>query len=241
MLAVVGLLFYRLLCLLGYGYVAYWTFENHPVKSSLKNNLLHVLYYALAVLLIPTRYNKLKSILSCVALTTSTVVSVLFWGIDYFDRSLLIESKELENLPSWYLHVTHTVISLTAMLDVLFSRPQPVPLWKAFTMILTYYLGYVSYVEYLIYGHRIYPYPLLRQFTFTGRYQFYGVVICVIILVFVVSCLFIRAVSCYRHSKPRRDKSKNKKSQHQQQHQQHQHPQKLSQTSPTNGILVASN
>ncbi|VDK33246.1 unnamed protein product [Taenia asiatica] len=248
MLAALGLFSYRLLCLLGYGYVAYWTFENRPVKASLSKNiffqtrfltidtlLLHILYYALAILLMPTRWHKLKSILSCIALTTSTVVSVLFWGIDYFDRTLLMELKDIEFLPTWFIHVTHTVISVTALFDVLFSRPHPVPLWKSFIMVLSYYLGYALYVEYLIYRHRVYAYPLLKTFTVTGRYQFYGAVFCITLLVFLVSCLFIRAVSSYRHHKPKKDKAKNKKPQHQQQQQQ---PQKPSPTPPPSGIVV---
>ncbi|KAL5104022.1 hypothetical protein TcWFU_010291 [Taenia crassiceps] len=120
-------------------------------------------------------------------------------------------------------------MSITALFDVLFSRPHPVPLWKSFLMVLAYYLGYALYVEYLIHGYQLYAYPLLKMFTVTGRYQFYGAVFCITFLVFLVSCLFIRVVSGYRQSKPKRDKAKNKKSQHQLQQQQ---PQKSSPTPP---------
>lgn len=104
----------------------------------------------------------------------------------------------------------------------------------------TLYSAYFSSVEYLIYGHRLYAYPLLRMFTVTGRYQFYGAVFCIIFLVFLVSCLFIRVVSSYRQHKPKKDKAKNKKSQHQLQHQQQQQqqPQKPSPTPLTSGTDV---
>ncbi|EUB59548.1 hypothetical protein EGR_05575 [Echinococcus granulosus] len=243
MLAALGLFSYRLFCLLGYGYVAYWTFENRPAKVSLKENvflqtrfltidtlLLHVLYYALAILLMPTRCNKVKSVLSCLALTTATVVSVMFWGIDYFDRSLLMDLKTIEFIPSWFIHATHTFISITALFDVLLSRPHPVPLWKSFLIVFSYFLGYTLYTEYLIYKHGFHPYPMLKLFTVTGRYQFYGVAFCIAFLVFLVSSLVIRLASSDYHRKPKRDKAKNKKPQQQPQHHQHQQPQKQSLT-----------
>ncbi|KAM3173470.1 hypothetical protein ACTXT7_012439 [Hymenolepis weldensis] len=233
MLAALGLLFYRILCLLGYGYTAYFVFEIRPPKVSLGENiilqtrfltidtlLVQILYFALAILLMPTKCYKLKSTLSCFALTTATVVSVMTWGIYFYNKELIMTKEAFEIIPMWFMHVTHSLVSATAIFDILISRPKSVPFIRSLLLVILYYLGYAAYTEYLIYKEKYYVYPLIRMLSDVERFQFYGVALVGILLVFLVSVFIIKFSSTETKRKSKKDKVKSKKPQQQQPSQQ---------------------
>ncbi|VDL20682.1 unnamed protein product [Hymenolepis diminuta] len=229
MLAALGLLAYRILCLLGYGCTVYFVFKTRPPRVSLEENiifqtrfltidtlLVQILYFALAILLMPTKCYKLKSALSCFALTTATVVSVMTWGLYFYDRELLMTKETFEAIPTWFMQVSHSLVSATAIFDILISRPKSVPFIRSLLLVVLYYLGYAAYTEYLIYKEKYYVYPLMRIFSDVERYQFYGAVLVGIFLVFLVSVYVIRFSSIETKRKSKKEKVKSKKPQQQQ-------------------------
>ncbi|VDO07069.1 unnamed protein product [Rodentolepis nana] len=189
--------------------------------------MVQVLYYALAIIFMPTKWNKLKSTLSCFALTTATVVSVMFWGLYFYDKEVLMAKETFDIMPVWLMHVTHSLVGVTAILDVIISRPKPVPVMRSLSLVVLYYLGYVVLTEYLIAKEKYYVYPLIKMFSDVARYQFYGVVFIGILLVFLVSVFTIKFSSMESKRKSKKDKSRNKKPQ------QHQKPSQQAQKHST--------
>ncbi|KAM7532947.1 hypothetical protein Aperf_G00000126600 [Anoplocephala perfoliata] len=176
----------------------------------------------------PVNCNKTKSVLSCLALTTSSVVTILFWGLYFYNKLLLGPNEIIDKFPLWFVHSAHTFVSATALLDVLIARPKSVPFAKGLLSVAAFYLGYAVYTEYLIFKKEIYAYPLLKVFSTVGRYQFYGIVLLGVFLVFMMSTLVIKLVSVEAKRKPKKDKDKNRNKKPQQQNQQHQQAQKHS-------------
>lgn len=80
---------------------------------------MQVLYFALAILLMPTKCYKLKSALSCFALTTATVVSVMTWGLYFYNKELLMTKETLEAIPMWFMHVTVGLEFLSLFVSIL--------------------------------------------------------------------------------------------------------------------------
>nr|CDS30528.1 expressed protein [Hymenolepis microstoma] len=115
----------------------------------------------------------------------------------------------------------------TAILDVIISRPKPVPVVKCLSLVVMYYLGYAVFTEYLIAKEKYYVYPLIKMFSDVARYQFYGVVLIGVLLVFLVSVFTIKFSSMETKRKSKKDKSKSKKPQ------QHQKPSQQAQKHST--------
>nr|CAH8861231.1 unnamed protein product [Trichobilharzia regenti] len=125
---------------------------------------------------------------------TFQVVCVLFWSIFMVDKGLLVKPSEMKmkTLPSWYNHSCHSVGSLAIILDALLWKPTSVPVRRAVLMLVAYFGSYLMYVEFLIRMHNLYPYPILANFSETGRFGFYGVVMIGIALCFGVNLLVVR-------------------------------------------------
>ncbi|KAM7533489.1 hypothetical protein Aperf_G00000126589 [Anoplocephala perfoliata] len=155
--------------------------------------------------------DKTKSAFSCLALTTSTSVTIMFWGFYFYDRGLLARKEDLDALPMWFIHATHSLVSVTALADILIAPPKPVPRLISLLSVIAFYLGYVLYTEYLITVKKIYAYPLFQMFSEVGRYQFYGIVFVCIFIVFSMFVLLIQFLSTETKQKPKNEIIKAKK------------------------------
>ena len=79
----------------------------------------------------------------------------MFWGIYFYDKALLFHAREFANIPYWHVHATvsvqrfyyfpfqHSLVTITAFFDILFSRPSPVPFLYTLLSGASFYLGYV--------------------------------------------------------------------------------------------------
>ncbi|CAH8578074.1 unnamed protein product [Schistosoma intercalatum] len=104
-------------------------------------------------------------------------------------------------VPWWYNHACHTVGTPAIIIDALLWRPTIVPISNSVLLLLAYFGGYVTYVEYLIRIHRFYPYPILAVFSDIGRFGFYSVVIIATILCFGVGVLMVRSLNKTQHKR----------------------------------------
>uniref|UniRef100_A0A0X3PW18 FAR-17a/AIG1-like protein n=1 Tax=Schistocephalus solidus TaxID=70667 RepID=A0A0X3PW18_SCHSO len=217
---------YRLTCLVGYGYVAFWTVENLRDKATASFNeniiiqsrfltfdtlLVQVVYFFLALLLMPTKCVKVKSMLACVAATTGTVVSVTFWSIYFRDINLLANVETMRDYPVWHMHVTHSLVALTAILDIILSRPTSLPYFRTLLLLLVYYGGYALYTEWIISTQKAYAYPMLKALSTSGRIRLYGIVCAGALIVFLACSLFIKVLSVGQRRKTKKEKVRNKK------------------------------
>ncbi|BHF81617.1 hypothetical protein SprV_0802474900 [Sparganum proliferum] len=124
----------------------------------------------------------------------------MFWAIYFRDVNLLADIEAMRNYPTWHMHVTHTLVALTAILDISLSRPTSLPYFGT-GMVLT---------EWLINTQKVYVYPVLKVFSTNGRYQFYGVVFAIACIVFLACALLIKLLSGQRR-KTKKEKVKNRK------------------------------
>ncbi len=136
MLGCLALLFFRLACLGGYGYSAYMTILafGSPSKTPAENALFHtryltqdtlvaqIIYFALVILLMPMRFNKCKGALAAFALTTTTVVSALFWAIYFQDKHMIGNEEMMKAYPPWLMHV-EVISYLLCMTHFLLAHP----------------------------------------------------------------------------------------------------------------------
>nr|VZI54451.1 unnamed protein product [Spirometra erinaceieuropaei] len=51
----------------------------------------------------------------------------MFWAIYFRDVNLLADTEAMRTYPAWHMHVTHTLVALTAVLDIALSRPTSLP------------------------------------------------------------------------------------------------------------------
>uniref|UniRef100_A0A5K3EVT7 TLC domain-containing protein n=1 Tax=Mesocestoides corti TaxID=53468 RepID=A0A5K3EVT7_MESCO len=216
---------HRLLCFVGYGYAAYLTLTLCPSGVPLRDNVIHVtkyltnitlllqiLYYALAIIL-PSKCGKFKSSMACLSLTASASVSVVFWALYFIDASLVIREEYLKIYPRWHMHVTHSLMTISILFDIICSRLPRVPFIKTLFLVFGYFGGYAAYTEFLITKQNFYTYPILRNFDVRGRYYFYAVNLSVVLIVFLLSVMIIRVGSTEQKRKTKKDKTKNKKNQ----------------------------
>ncbi|CAH8573530.1 unnamed protein product [Heterobilharzia americana] len=139
--------------------------------------------------------HKTHSAMYALVFTADLIVCILFWGIFMVDKGLLANESELKALPSWYNHSSHTVGIVAIIIDALLWKPASLPISSSILLIVTYFGGYVLYVEYLIRVHNLYPYPILANFSESGRFGFFGVIIIGIALCFGVSILIVRSLN----------------------------------------------
>jgi len=226
---------YRLSCAIGYGYVSYWTVLNFKPQSfslysgfisqlkflTYDTTLLQAIYFAFALILMPTNFRRLKSSLSALALTTSIMVSAMFWVFMYLDSGLIFKKEEFAVYPSWHMHVTHSLVTVTALFDVLLGRPSSLPFLKSSLLPILFYGSYVAYTEFIIKTMNIHAYPFFKSLGQHGRFQLYGCVAIALVFVHCVAALVIKLTSV--SEKPKKTK-KGKKTNNQQQQQQQNPP-----------------
>lgn len=63
-----------------------------------------MMYFALSILIMPTRFDKCKSALAAFTLTTTMVVAGLFWALFYIDKYAIANEDVMKQYPTWVMH-----------------------------------------------------------------------------------------------------------------------------------------
>ncbi|KAI9171386.1 UPF0641 membrane protein [Paramyrothecium foliicola] len=109
-----------------------------------------------------------KNAVAVVATPLEVVISILYWGIRFIDKSLLFPPEfELPLIPDIGFHLAPAVL-LTLDL-ILFSPPWTIPAYGAMTLSTSLAFLYWYWVELCFKKNGWYPYPIFELFSFPQR------------------------------------------------------------------------
>jgi len=139
---------------------------NSKMLFKVKNALLF-----LAAPVIPFRFYLSRSQL----LQVQALVTVLYWPIHFYDRTLLVDPTVAPQLPLLADLGFHFIPTIVLMIDSLFFSPP----WEAHALaaLMSFSVlagGYWLWVEQCFSRNNFYPYPLMGLMNREGRFLLFG-------------------------------------------------------------------
>ncbi|SCZ99563.1 BZ3500_MvSof-1268-A1-R1_Chr3-1g06102 [Microbotryum saponariae] len=132
-------------------------------------------------------FDRLKTTLMIVAVPVEGLVSLLYWGMQFYDPSLLTPQGTIFKIPLFLDISIHAFPALLLWTDFLVFSP---PMSKKANPLListVATMGYTTWMEYTSHHNQWFPYPFLSELTRIQRASFYIAMIPVLLGLFYLA------------------------------------------------------